>query len=134
MAKIPSLRAMVLCSKIVEAPDGRPCLLGIITSIEPPAFPWRPSEFGVYVCVGEVGESAKIQLKLSRGVANTPFGEEVGTSHILEAMPGGQFDEVNLTFRLRDVVFSIPGNYTVVAYANGMYLGERRLPVVQSKP
>src|SRR4051812_26385781 len=123
MPKLASLRAMVLCSKIMETETGRPSLIGIITSMQPSAFPWRPPEFGVYVCIGEVGESAKIQIKISRDVPDSPFGEEIGKSHILDAMPGGEFDEINLPFKLRGVVFSVPGNYTVAAFANGMYLG-----------
>jgi hypothetical protein len=123
----PEVLALVIADYVHrDETAGKFFILGTRASAGAAAFPFHCPNLAVYAPLIDGRGETSLQLRLiDVDEAREPVVEFETTVNFLDPT-----DEVEIVFRLADVVFPEPGDYRLQLYGAGQFLRERRFLVI----
>ena len=123
----PEVLALVAADHVYrDDSTGKLFILGTRSAFEAAAFPFNCPSLAVYVSmIDRRGETALAVRLIDVDAVREPVLEYETTVNFLDPT-----EEVEVVFRLEDLVFPEPGDYRLQIHGVGQFLRERRLLII----
>lgn len=124
---LPEVLALIITDQVYrDEVSGTLSMLGIRSAIGATAFPWNHPRLSAYVALanGRGETSMRIRLVDSDEDRDPVFEDETQVTF------PDPLAEIELVFKLSDLVFPEPGEYRLQLLAAGQFLRERRLVII----
>ncbi len=123
----PEVLALVIADHVHrDDSTGKFFILGTRAAIGAAAFPFKCPSLAVYASMIDGRDETPMRLRLiDVDEAREPVLEFETTVNFLDPT-----EEVEIAFRLVDLVFPEPGDYRLQVYGSGQFLRERRFLVI----
>jgi Family of unknown function (DUF6941) len=107
MPQRPSPLSLMLCDQVVfEQGSQKPFLLGVFTGVAATRFPTLPQRFDVFAALTD-GQGA---VTMTLNVVHLDTNQEIYSETMTVNFPD-PLRVINLRFRVRDLIYSMPGSY-----------------------
>jgi len=127
MSQRPSAISLMLCDQVVfEQGSQKPYLLGVFTGVAADTFPTAAQRFDLFAAFTD-GQG---DVKMTLSVVHLDTIQEV-YSQKMTVRFANPLRVVNLRFRVRRLVFDIPGTYLFALMADDQEIASRRVRVYQ---
>src|SRR5688500_12292229 len=124
---LPEVLALVLADDVFhDDVSGKLFILGIRSVMGANVFPWNVTRLAAYVALVDGRGETSFRLRL---VDADEDREPVFENESLVTFPD-PLTEIELVFKLSNLVFPEPGEYRLQLYATGQFLRERRVVIV----
>ena len=123
----PEVLALLIADHVHRDDEtGKFFVLGTRASIGAASFPFRCPSLAVYVAMTDGRAETEVSLRLiNADEAREPILEFDTTVNFLDPT-----EDVQVAFRLSELVFTEPGDYRLQLYGAGQFLRERRFLVI----
>jgi hypothetical protein len=127
MPQSPSAISLMLCDQVVfEQGTQKPYLLGVFTGVAADSFPTVPQRFDIFAALTDGLGDIMITLTVIRLDTN----EEIYNQRMTVEFPD-PLRVVNLRFRVRQLIYDVPGTYLFALTVEDEEIAARRVRVYQ---
>ena len=127
MSQRPSAVSLMLCDQVIfEEGTQKPYLLGVFTGLAVEIFPTPPQKLDVFAALTD--GSGDVTMTMS--VVHLEVNQEIYEQQLRVHFPD-PLRLVNLRFRVRQVIFDVPGTYLFALTVDDEEIAARRLRVYQ---
>jgi hypothetical protein len=127
MPQRPSAISLMLCDQVVfEQGTQKPYLLGVFTGVATDEFPTAPQRFDVFAALTD-GVGA---VTMTLSVTHLDNNQEIYAQRMKVGFPD-PLRVVNLRFRVRRLIYDVPGSYLFALTVDGQEIAARRVRVYQ---
>lgn len=125
MSQIPSTVSLMLCDQVVfEVGTQKPYLLGVFTGVAAERFPTIPQRFDIFASLTD--GLGRVTITLT--VVHLETNEEI-YNQIMDVDFPDPLQVVNLRFRVRQLMYDVPGSYLFALTVDQQEIAARRVRV-----